>query len=160
MIVHYSTKYKLPGAVEMRDEYIRNPHLDIHQATADRSNGALNRHGGKGLNLGKFYGMGIETFAERIGKSQEEARSLYDLYDQIMPFVSRLTDLCKQTIWRNGYLTLLDGMRMHFNQWVPALVNGRLVQARARAKKPNVAPMILATNGTDSSSIAPTCTRP
>jgi DNA polymerase I-like protein with 3'-5' exonuclease and polymerase domains len=73
MIVHYSVRHKLPGAIEMRDEYIRNPHLDIHQATADRSSGAINRHGGKGLNFGKFYGMGIETFAKRIGKSQKEA---------------------------------------------------------------------------------------
>jgi DNA polymerase I-like protein with 3'-5' exonuclease and polymerase domains len=118
MIVDYATRYKLPGAIEMCDEYIRNPRLDIHQATADRSNGALDRHGGKGLNFGKFYGMGIEKFANRIGKSQEEARALYDLYDQIMPFVSRLTDVCKQKVWTNGYLTLIDGMRMHFNQWV------------------------------------------
>ena len=121
MIVHYSVRRKLPGAIEMRDEYIRNPRLDIHQAAADRSNGALNRQGGKGLNFGKFYGMGIESFAKRISKPPEEARALYELYDQIMPFVSRLTDVCKQLVWRDGYLPLLDGMRMHFNQWVAGI---------------------------------------
>jgi DNA polymerase I-like protein with 3'-5' exonuclease and polymerase domains len=121
MIVQYAIQHKLPGAAEMRDEYIRNPRLDIHQAAADRSNGVLNRHGGKGLNFGKFYGMGVDRFARTIDKPEAEARKLYELYDQIMPFVSQFSEMCKQAVWRNGHLTLLDGMRAHFDQWVAGI---------------------------------------
>jgi DNA polymerase I-like protein with 3'-5' exonuclease and polymerase domains len=117
MIVQYAMRKRLPGAIEMRDEYIRNPRLDIHQAAADRSGGVLNRHGGKTLNFGKFYQMGLPTFANMIDKPVEEARKQYELYDQIMPFVSRLSEMCKQAVWRDGYLKLLDSMRAHFNQW-------------------------------------------
>jgi DNA polymerase I-like protein with 3'-5' exonuclease and polymerase domains len=117
LIVHYATQCKLPGAAEMRDQYVRDPHTDIHAAASERSGGALDRQGGKTLNFGKFYGMGLHTFARAIGKPLKEAQALYVLYDQIMPYVSRLSNKCKQTVWQAGGLQLLDGARMHFNQW-------------------------------------------
>jgi DNA polymerase I-like protein with 3'-5' exonuclease and polymerase domains len=117
LIVHYAVRHKLRGAAEMRDQYIRDPHTDIHAATAERSSGALDRQAGKTLNFGKFYGMGLRTFAHAISKPQSEAQKLYDLYDQIMPFVSQLSNKCKRAVWDTGHLTLLDAARMHFNQW-------------------------------------------
>jgi DNA polymerase I-like protein with 3'-5' exonuclease and polymerase domains len=117
LIVQYAVRHGLQGAAEMRDQYIRDPRTDIHAAAAERSSGVLDRQGGKSLNFGKFYGMGLRTFAHVIGKPQSEAQKLYDLYDQIMPFVSQLSNMCKQAVWNTGYLTLLDGARMHFNQW-------------------------------------------
>jgi DNA polymerase I-like protein with 3'-5' exonuclease and polymerase domains/RecA-family ATPase len=117
LIVHYAVRHKLRGAAEMRDQYIRDPHTDIHAATAERSSGALDRQAGKSLNFGKFYGMGLRTFAHVISKPQNEAQKLYDLYDQIMPFVSQLSNMCKQAVWNTGHLSLLDCARMHFNQW-------------------------------------------
>jgi len=117
LIVHCAVRHKLRGAAEMRDQYIRDPHTDIHAATAERSSGALDRQAGKSLNFGKFYGMGLRTFAHVIGKPQSEAQKLYDLYDQIMPFVSQLSNKCKQAVWNTGHLSLLDCARMHFNQW-------------------------------------------
>src|SRR5262249_32945811 len=82
MIVHYAIRNKLPGAVEMRDAYINNPHLDIHQATSDRSNGVLNRHGGKTLNFASIYGVGDEKFATMMEKPLEEAREIRAAYDR------------------------------------------------------------------------------
>ena len=121
MIVHYAVRKKLPGATEMRDEYIRNPRLDIHQATADRSTGVLNRHGGKTLNFASIYGLGDEKYAVMNDLSLEEARKRRAAHNEAMPFVAKLTDLCKQLVWRDGYLPLLDGARMHFNQWVAGI---------------------------------------
>ena len=117
LIVHYAVRHNRQGAADMRDQYIRDPHTDIHAATAERSSGALDRQAGKTLNFGKFYGMGLHTFAHAIGKPQSEAQRLYELYDQIMPFVSQLSHMCKQAVWNTGHLTLLDTARMHFNQW-------------------------------------------
>src|SRR6516164_1950457 len=117
LIVQYAVRHGLQGAAEMRDQYIRDPRTDIHAAAAERSSGALDRQAGKTLNFGKFYGMGLRTFAHVIGKPQSEAQKLYDLYDQIMPFVSQLSNKCKQAVWNTGHLSLLDCARMHLNQW-------------------------------------------
>jgi DNA polymerase I-like protein with 3'-5' exonuclease and polymerase domains len=117
LIVDRAVKYKLSGAAEMLQAYADNPRLDIHQAAADRSNGVLNRHGGKCLNFGKFYGVGLELFATMISMPVAEARKLYEAYDQAMPFVGQLAHLCKRAVWRYGHLQLLDGARQHFNLW-------------------------------------------
>src|SRR5262249_40518470 len=108
LIIHYAMRRKLPGAADMRDEYARNPKLDIHQAASDRSNGVLDRHGGKVLNFGSFYGLGDRKFAIWLDKPLEEARRLRALYDRTMPFVSQLSEICKRAVWDAGHLNLLD----------------------------------------------------
>jgi hypothetical protein len=40
-------------------------------------------------------------------------------YNRELPFVSLLSRLCERAAQRDGYLTLYDGARRHFDQWAP-----------------------------------------
>lgn len=56
-----------------------------------------------------------------IGKPEAEARILYERYDRELPFVSLLAARCTQAARAQGYLTLYDGARRHWTDWVAAV---------------------------------------
>jgi DNA polymerase I-like protein with 3'-5' exonuclease and polymerase domains len=119
LLVHYAARHKLPGAAEARDRYINDPRTDFHLLVSEFVGGMLDRHRAKGTNFGKIYGAGVRKFAEMIGKPEAEAEKIYALYDEKLPFVSQLANRCQQAAMREGFLTLLDSARRHFNQWAP-----------------------------------------
>jgi hypothetical protein len=67
----------------------------------------------------KIYGAGVEAFALQIKKPLDEAKGLYALYDEKMPFVSQLSNACKLAAQRNGFFKLFNQARRHFNLWAP-----------------------------------------
>jgi putative DNA primase/helicase len=119
LVVHYAVRHKLTGAIAARDRYVNDPNTDIHTYISELTGGVLSRQDGKTANFMKIYGAGVEAFALQIKKPLDEAKGLYALYDEKMPFVSQLSNACKLAAQRNGYFKLFNQARRHFNLWAP-----------------------------------------
>jgi hypothetical protein len=79
----------------------------------------LERGAAKTINFGKIYGIGIRSFATQLGKPLAEAQRIYEQYDRELPYISQLDKLCRRQACRQGYITLYDGARRHFDRFAP-----------------------------------------
>jgi DNA polymerase I-like protein with 3'-5' exonuclease and polymerase domains len=116
-IVHYAVRHHLAKAVEAAERYRNDPDADFHQLVAELT--GLDRQAAKAVNFAKAFGAGVRKFAGMTGLSESEARVSYGHYDQRLPFVSQLSALCKYAVRQQGYLTLYDGARRHWDNWAP-----------------------------------------
>jgi len=116
-VVHHAAIRNLPGAKEAVERYRNDPDTDFHEMASAIT--ALARKDAKGVNFAKIYGAGVKKFAEMIGKTPREAQAIYAQYDQKLPFILRLADLCQREANRLGYTLLYDGARRHWDRWAP-----------------------------------------
>jgi hypothetical protein len=116
-LVHYAVRHKLTKANEVAERYRNDPNTDFHQLATTWT--GLDRTSAKATNFARIYGAGVRKFASMIGKSVTEAQVIYDRYDRDLPFMSQLADRCEHAVRRQGYLTLYDGARRHWNTWAP-----------------------------------------
>jgi hypothetical protein len=116
-IVHYAARHNLPMAREAVERYRNDPATDFHQFVSEMV--GIERQSAKNTNFAKSFGAGVRKFAQMINKPENEARVLYERYDQELPFVSELSKLCERAARRDGYITLYDGARRHFNNFAP-----------------------------------------
>jgi DNA polymerase I-like protein with 3'-5' exonuclease and polymerase domains len=123
LVVHYAVRHRLMGATAARDRYISDPNTDFHAYAAELTNGAISRQDGKTFNFMTIYGAGPETTALQIKQPLSETKALLALYHEKMPFVSQLSAKCKHAAHRDGYFSLFNNARRHFNLWAPG---GRL----------------------------------
>src|SRR5262249_44176607 len=119
LVVHYAVRKNFPGAAAARDRYIADPSTDIHAYTSELTGGVISRQDGKTTNFMTIYGAGPETIALQIKKPLNETKALLALYNEKMPFISRLAEACKIAAHREGFFTLFNGARRHFNLWAP-----------------------------------------
>jgi DNA polymerase I-like protein with 3'-5' exonuclease and polymerase domains len=115
-IVHYATKLQLKGAEEAAKRYRADPNTDFHDLVAEIT--GRERKQAKNVNFAKAFGAGVRKFAAMIGKSVSEARTIYNHYDNLLPFVHQLSKRCTQRAASQGYLELYDGARRHWDDWV------------------------------------------
>jgi hypothetical protein len=54
-----------------------------------------------------------------IGKPLNETRAIYNQYDRELPFLRRLSEIYQSIARRQGFITLYDGARRHFDNWAP-----------------------------------------
>jgi DNA polymerase I-like protein with 3'-5' exonuclease and polymerase domains len=116
-VVHYASQHKLRKAAEAVARYREDPDTDYHVLTAAMTK--LDRAAAKNINFGKIYGIGIRKFAEQLGKPLAEAEKIYEQYNRELPYISQLDKLYRGQAHRQGYITLYDGARRHFNRWAP-----------------------------------------
>jgi DNA polymerase I-like protein with 3'-5' exonuclease and polymerase domains len=117
-VVHYASQYKLLKADEAVARYRENPDTDYHAFTATMTR--LDRVAAKTINFGKIYGIGIHSFAAQLGKPLAEAQRIYSQFDRELPYISQLDKLCRGQANRQGYITLYDGARRHFDRFAPS----------------------------------------
>jgi DNA polymerase I-like protein with 3'-5' exonuclease and polymerase domains len=115
LIVHYAVAQDLRKAKEAAERYRTDPNTDFHQLVSDWT--GLERASAKNTNFAKAFGAGGRKFAAMIGKSEGEARAIYDRYDRELPFVRQLAARCQNTAAKQGYLELYDGARRHWDAW-------------------------------------------
>jgi DNA polymerase I-like protein with 3'-5' exonuclease and polymerase domains len=115
--VHYAVCHHVPKSERMLERYLQDPDTDFHALTAVMT--ALERKDAKAVNFGKIYGAGIRKFAAMIGRPEAEAKQLYEQYDRQFPFLRALSRIYQSIARRQGYITLYDGARRHFNTWAP-----------------------------------------
>lgn len=130
--VHYAALLDLPGAYKARDQYRNNPDTDYHQMVSDWTE--IDRKIAKSINLGLAYGMGPKKFSEKYGKTLAEARQLFALYHEKLPFIRELSNRCENMVKQRGYIRTLLGRHCHFNlygprEWKAGLVPKRLDEA-------------------------------
>lgn len=113
--VHFAAACKMPGVEEALANYRNNPRTDYHTMVADMT--GLVRPRAKILNLALTYGKGLKATAEELGVSLEEAKAMMDMYFSKLPFIKPLEELCKRMASTRGYIRLIDGARIHYNQW-------------------------------------------
>lgn len=115
ILAHFAYLCKLTGSQLIRQAYHQNKDMDIYQFLADSCN--MKRKDAKDATLGRMYGMGEKTFAARQGLTREQAKQKLAEFDESVPFVKEIADLCANTAQRRGSIKTLLGRRRHFNLW-------------------------------------------
>jgi DNA polymerase I-like protein with 3'-5' exonuclease and polymerase domains len=118
LIVHVAELCRSRGAVQAADRYRRDPKTDFHEYVVEITK--LIRRRAKDVNFAKAFGAGVSKFALMIGVSEDEARDIYNTYDEELPFVSITADKYTTFAKNNGYIKMIDGARGHFNLWEPS----------------------------------------
>jgi DNA polymerase I-like protein with 3'-5' exonuclease and polymerase domains len=117
LIVHVAELLRARGAKQAGDRYRSDPRTDFHMYVVALTK--LERRRAKDTNFAKAYGAGIPKFALMIGTSEEEAKRIYDLYDEELPFVRQASERYSSFAAKHGYIKMIDGARNHFNLWEP-----------------------------------------
>ena len=116
-IVHYAARHKLHKAAEAVERYRNDSSTDFHALVAEWT--GIDRQAAKTANFAKIYGAGVRRFAAQVGMPESKARAIFNHYDRELPFVSQLAHLCERAARRQGFLTLYDGARRHWDNWAP-----------------------------------------
>ena len=117
LTVHYAYLLKLSGAMEYANKYRADPRFDFYDPIL-RSTGTRRRTA-KDLALGRNYGMGEETMASRLNTSKDDARRKLEDFDQVVPFIKELFDICQRKAEKTGWIKTILGRKRHFNYWEP-----------------------------------------
>ena len=117
IVVHYANLLKLRGADQFVSAYAEDPNTDFHQLAADIV--GVPRKQAKTINLGLFYGMGVNKLAEQIGLDFTSAKELFAVYHDKVPFVRELSSCVTSAADRKGVIRTLLGRRCRFDKWEP-----------------------------------------
>ena len=117
LAVHYAAVHNVPKTNIALERYRADPDTDFHAFAAQLT--GLDRKHAKNVNFAKIYGAGVRKFAIMIGKPESEAKAIYEQYDRELPFLRALSQIYKSIAARQGYITLYDGARRHFDKWAP-----------------------------------------
>jgi DNA polymerase I-like protein with 3'-5' exonuclease and polymerase domains len=117
LIVHLANICRVAGVEDAVRKYNDDPNTDFHDMVVDMT--GLIRRDAKDANFAKAFGAGVPKFASMIGKSIDEARRIYETYDEKLPFVRRAGEFCQNRAEKKGYLRMIDGFRTRFNRWEP-----------------------------------------
>jgi len=117
IVVHYSQILSLGGADSFVKAYRDDPRTDFHQLAADIV--GVPRKQAKTINLGLFYGMGVNKLGEQLGLDIDAAKELFKTYHDKVPFVRDLTTRVSKTADHRGVIRTLLGRRCRFDLWEP-----------------------------------------
>ena len=118
ILVHFAELCNCTGAKLAAMRYRTDRKFDIYQLMVDAA--GIDRRPAKDCYLGRCYGMGKKKMAYKLNKSLAEAEEILKKFDQGVPFVKEMAELCMSAASRRGYVKTLLGRRRHFNQWEPA----------------------------------------
>jgi DNA polymerase I-like protein with 3'-5' exonuclease and polymerase domains len=117
IVVHYAAHMKMQGADKFVAAYKEDPRSDFHQLAADIV--GVPRKQAKTINLGLFYGMGVNKLGEQLGLDFESAKDLFSIYHDKVPFVKELTSRVSTIADNRGTIRTLLGRRCRFDKWEP-----------------------------------------
>jgi DNA polymerase I-like protein with 3'-5' exonuclease and polymerase domains len=120
LTAHFAAVCKVRGGEEAVRRYQEDPNLDFHQMVADLT--GLSRGKAKIQNFALLFGQGRDATAARLGVSLEEADEIRETVTARAPFGPALNDYCQRRAQQVGYLRLLDGARVRFDEWEAAWV--------------------------------------
>lgn len=118
IVVHYADILGLKGASDFVSQYRENPRSDFHQIAADIV--GVPRKQAKAINLGLFYGMGINKLAAELGLELSVAKELFARYHEEVPFVKQLTEAVSGAASKRGAIRTLLGRKCRYDKWEPA----------------------------------------
>lgn len=123
-ITHFAYLAKCTGAAELRNRYIADKTLDMHQWVRDildsRAGVVLERRPVKDINLGLAYGMGKSLLASKIGKTYEEAQEFFGIYHREVPLIGEITKIASDKAQQDGMIRTWGGRLRRFDKWQSA----------------------------------------
>ena len=114
---HYAFKLGCSGAKTIVDEYQKNPNADFHNIVADIAN--IERDQAKTINLGLFYGMGVNKLSNELQVDVTVAKEILSEYNIKVPFVKDLAMRVSTYANSEGYVSTLKGRKCRFDLWEP-----------------------------------------
>lgn len=115
LTVHFAAVCRCRGSDAAVARYVDDPRTDYHTMVAQMT--GKPRPIAKILNLGMTYGKGKRSLAAELNMSLEQAEELLQDYHARLPFIRALEEYAKERAAVRGYIRLLDGARMRYNQW-------------------------------------------
>jgi DNA polymerase I-like protein with 3'-5' exonuclease and polymerase domains len=115
LMVHYAMLCKHQGVDTVARAYQDNPKADIYQLLAEAAK--ISRRDSKTITLGRCYGMGPTTMADKLNIQEAAAFKLIEQFDHSVPFIKALNDQCSNMAGHRGWIKTILGRRRHFNWW-------------------------------------------
>lgn len=101
----------------LRDAFIRDPKLDMHQFVADlvkeKTGVPISRRNAKTINFAKIYGAGRAKLAEQMGVDLDTGNLLVNAYEAALPSIRELQWELQNTGRAGRYITTLGGRRYY-----------------------------------------------
>jgi DNA polymerase I-like protein with 3'-5' exonuclease and polymerase domains len=128
IVVHYASivhknflegkaRYPMNGADTFVEKYREDPRTDFHQLAADIV--GVSRKQAKTINLGLFYGMGVNKLSEQLGLDLASGKELFKQYHDAVPFVREMSNYVMERAEKNGHIRTLLGRKGRFDKWEP-----------------------------------------
>lgn len=112
---HYGLIDKLPGAEEVRQQFIKG--VKLYTFVEEATHGRCNYDDAKQVALARTYGMGKPKLALDMGISLDQASELLDTFDQTVPYIALLARSVSQRAATKGFIRNLLGHKRRFNLW-------------------------------------------
>tara|TARA_R100001377_G_C3194465_1_gene112039 strand:+ start:597 stop:2459 length:1863 start_codon:yes stop_codon:yes gene_type:complete len=114
---HFAYKLKCEGASSVVEEYRKNPEADFHSIVAKIAN--IERDQAKTINLGLFYGMGVNKLSNELQVDVDTAKEILAEYNEKVPFVKELTKRISKLANDEGNVATIKGRKCRFELWEP-----------------------------------------
>jgi len=117
LVSHYADKINLEGAKKIVEEYHKDADTDFHEMLA--SIAGIDRSQAKTINLGLFYGMGVNKLSNELQVEKAIAKEILEEYNSSVPFVKELATRVMSYANKKGYISTLKGRKCRFDLWEP-----------------------------------------
>ena len=114
---HYAFKLGCEGAQTIVDEYQKNADADFHNIVSEIAD--IERDQAKTINLGLFYGMGVNKLSNELQVKVEVAKEIFSQYNNKVPFIKDLATRVSLYANSEGYVSTLRGRKCRFELWEP-----------------------------------------
>lgn len=115
LTAHFAAAAKVRGGRAAAQKFVEDPKLDFHEMVAGLT--GLSRAKAKIQNFALLYGQGLDATASKLGISREDAEALRKQVSDKAPFGPALDEYARSLASARGYLVLLDGARVRFDEW-------------------------------------------
>jgi DNA polymerase-1 len=134
LTAHFAALLKVRGGEEAAKKFRDDPDLDYHKMVAEVT--GLGRPKAKIQNFALLYGQGLDSTAAKLGISKSEAEEIRNIVAEKAPFGPALDEFVKQLAQSRGYLKLLDGARVRFDEWEAGWISRETYLRGVEEKRP------------------------
>jgi DNA polymerase I-like protein with 3'-5' exonuclease and polymerase domains len=114
---HFAYRLGCEGSQSVVEEYQKNADADFHSIVAKIAN--IERDQAKTINLGLFYGMGVNKLSNELQVEVSVAKEILYEYNLKVPFVKELTKRVSNYANSEGYVSTIKGRKCRFELWEP-----------------------------------------
>ena len=129
--VHYGIQCGYDGAEEAKKSFLAGKKL---YSFMEENVPGLSYSDAKMLVLAKSYGMGVQSLADNVNMSRDQAQELINSFDKLVPYIGMLAARTKAVAEKKGFLKTILGRKRRFIFWEKER-NGPTVFGYANAKK-------------------------
>lgn len=115
LTAHFAAAANVRGGRAAAQQFVDEPDLDFHTMVAGLT--GLTRAKAKIQNFALLYGQGIDATASGLGVTKEEAEAIRKQVSDKAPFGPALDEAVRSLAQIRGYLKLIDGARVRFDEW-------------------------------------------